>query len=85
MRSLKTGLNEKKNSMKTLLNDHAQLKKLKKNNLETILNELFSLDDKEIEIEMVQYAEKLRVEISVKLYINFSKVYIYLKSKNLLF
>ena len=85
MRSLKTGLNEKKNSMKTLLNDHAQLKKLKKNNLETMLNELFSLDDKEIEIEMVQYAEKLRVEISVKLYINFSKVYIYLKSKNLLF
>ena len=85
MRCLKTGLNEKKNSIKTLLNDHAQLKKLKKNNLETMLNELFSLDDKEIEIEMVQYAEKLRVEISVKLYINFSKVYIYLKSKNLLF
>ena len=51
--------------MKTLLNDYAQLKKLKKANVETMLNELFSLDDKENEIKIVEYAEKLGVDISV--------------------
>ena len=51
-----------------LLNEHAQLQKwfrLKKTNVKTLLNELFSLDNKENEIKMVEYAEKLRVEISV--------------------
>ena len=51
--------------MKILLNDYAQLKKLKKTNVETMSNELFSLDDKENEIKIVKYAEKLRVDISV--------------------
>ena len=51
--------------MKTLLNDNAPLKKLKKTNVETMLNGLFSLDDKENEIKMVEYTENLRVEISV--------------------
>ena len=39
--------------------------KLKKSTVETLLNELFSLDDKENEIKMVEYAEKLGVEKSV--------------------
>ena len=39
--------------------------KLKKSTVETLLNELFSLDDKENEIKVVEYAEKLWVEISV--------------------
>ena len=39
--------------------------KLKKSTVETLLNELFSLDDKENEIKMVDYAEKLGIEISV--------------------
>ena len=51
--------------MKILLNDYAQLKKLKKTNVETMSNELFSLDDKENEIKIVEYAEKLRVDIAV--------------------
>ena len=51
--------------MKILLNDYVQLKKLKKTNVETMSNELFSLDDKENEIKIVEYAEKLRVDISV--------------------
>ena len=38
--------------------------KLKKSTVETLLNELFSLDDKENEIKMVDYAEKLGIEIS---------------------
>ena len=36
-----------------------------------MLNELFSLDDKENEIKMIEYAEKLVIEISVLMYINF--------------
>ena len=51
--------------MKILLNDYVQLKKLKKTNVETMSNERFSLDDKENEIKIVEYAEKLRVDISV--------------------
>ena len=39
--------------------------KLKKSTVETLLNELFSLDDKENEIKMVEYAEKLGVEKSI--------------------
>ena len=39
--------------------------KLKKSTVETLLNELFSLDDKENEIKMVENAEKLGVEKSV--------------------
>ena len=39
--------------------------KFKKSTVETLLNELFSLDDKENEIKVVEYAEKLWVEISV--------------------
>ena len=45
--------------------------KLKKSTVETLLNELFSLDDKENEIKMIEYAEKLGIEISVLMYINF--------------
>ena len=62
---LKKWFKLKKTSMKTLLNDYAKLKKLKKTNVETMLNELFSLDDKENEIKIVEYAEKLGVDISV--------------------
>ena len=36
--------------------------KFKKSTVETLLNERFSLDDKENEIKMVEYAEKLGVE-----------------------
>ena len=39
--------------------------KLKKTTVETLLNELFSLDDKENEIKMVEYADKLGIEISI--------------------
>ena len=39
--------------------------KLKKTTVETLLNELFSLDDKENEIKIVEYADKLGIEISV--------------------
>ena len=45
--------------------------KLKKSTVETLLNELLSLDDKENEIKMIEYAEKLGIEISVLMYINF--------------
>ena len=38
--------------------------KLKKTTVETQLNELFSLDDKENEIKMNEYADKLGIEIS---------------------
>ena len=39
--------------------------KLKKTTVETLLNELFSLDDRENEIKMEEYADKLDVKISV--------------------
>ena len=39
--------------------------KLKKTTVETLLNELFSLDDKENEIKMNEHADKLGKEISV--------------------
>ena len=39
--------------------------KFKKTTVETLLNELFSLDDKENEIKMVEYAGKLGIEISI--------------------
>ena len=39
--------------------------KLKKSTVESLLNELFSLDDRENEIKMEEYAEQLGVKISV--------------------
>ena len=39
--------------------------KFKKTTVETLLNELFSHDDKENEIKMNEYGDKLSVEISV--------------------
>ena len=39
--------------------------KLKKSTVETLLNELFSLDDRENEIKMEEYADELGVKISV--------------------
>ena len=39
--------------------------KFKKTTVETLLNELFSLHDKENEIKMNEYADKLGIEISV--------------------
>ena len=39
--------------------------KFKKTTVETLLNELFSLDDKENELKMVEYADKLGIEISI--------------------
>ena len=39
--------------------------KLKKTTVETLLNGLFSLDDKENEIKMNEYADKLGIEVSV--------------------
>ena len=39
--------------------------KLKKTTVETLLNELFSLDDRENEIKMEEYADELGVKISV--------------------
>ena len=38
--------------------------KLKKSTVETLLNELFSHDDKENEIKMIEYADELGIEIS---------------------
>ena len=38
---------------------------LKKSTLEMLLNELFSLDDKENEIKMEEYADEIGVQISV--------------------
>ena len=38
--------------------------KLKKSTVETLLNELFSLDDKENEIKMLEYADKKNIKIS---------------------
>ena len=38
--------------------------KLKKSTVDTLLNELFSLDDKENEIKMIEYANELGIEIS---------------------
>ena len=38
--------------------------KLKKTTGQTFLNELFSLDDKENEIKIIEYADELRIEIS---------------------
>ena len=37
--------------------------KLKKSTVETLLNELFSHDDKENEIKMIEYADELGIEI----------------------
>ena len=37
--------------------------KLNKKTIETLLNELFSLDDKENEIQMEEYADKLKINI----------------------
>ena len=39
--------------------------KLKKTTAETLLNYLFSLDDKENEIKMNEYVDKLGIEISI--------------------
>ena len=39
--------------------------KLKYTTVETLLNELFSLDDRENEIKMDEYADELGVKISV--------------------
>ena len=39
--------------------------KLKKNTLEMLLNELFSLDDKENEIKIEEYADEIGVKTSV--------------------
>ena len=39
--------------------------KLYKKTVEMLLNELFSLDDKENEIKMEEFAEKIGVKISV--------------------
>ena len=39
--------------------------KLKKTTVETLLNELFSLDDRENEVKMKKYADELGVKISV--------------------
>ena len=39
--------------------------KLKKATVETLFNELFSLDDRENEIKMEEYADELGVKISV--------------------
>ena len=47
--------------------------KLKKSTVETLLNELFSLDDKENEIKMIEYANELGTEI--KLIVN---IFLYL-------
>ena len=38
--------------------------KFKKSTMETLLNELFSFDDKENEIKMIEYANELGIEIS---------------------
>ena len=39
--------------------------KFKKTTVETLLNELFFLNDKENEIKMNEYADKLGIEISI--------------------
>ena len=39
--------------------------KLKKSTVEMLLNKLFSLDDRENEIKMEEYADKIGVKISV--------------------
>ena len=39
--------------------------KLKKNTVEMLLNELYSLDDKENEIKMEEYADEIGVKISL--------------------
>ena len=39
--------------------------KLKKTTVETLLNKLFSLDDRENEIKIEEYADELGVKISV--------------------
>ena len=39
--------------------------KFKKSTVETLLNELFSLNEKDNEIKMKEYADKIRVKISV--------------------
>ena len=41
--------------------------KLKKTTVETLLNEFFSLDDKENEIKMNEYADKLGIQIYCKI------------------
>ena len=37
--------------------------KLNKKTAETLLNEIFSLDDKENEIKMEEYADKLKINV----------------------
>ena len=39
--------------------------KLKKTTVESLLNKFFSVDDKENEIKMNEYADKLGIEVSV--------------------
>ena len=39
--------------------------KVKKSTVEMLLNELFSLDDRENDIKMEEYADKIGVKISV--------------------
>ena len=39
--------------------------KLKKTTVETLLNKFFTVDDKENEIKMNEYADKLGIEVSV--------------------
>ena len=44
----------------------AKHKKKKKSTVETLSNELFSLNDKDNEIKMEEYADKIRVKMSVE-------------------
>ena len=44
--------------------------KLKKITVETLFNELFSFDDRENEIKMEEYADKLGVKISIIKFVN---------------
>ena len=57
--SIKIRINPDKNSK--IQNEN----KLKKNTVEMLLNELYSLDDKENEIKMEEYADEIGVKISV--------------------
>ena len=57
--SIKIRINPDKNSK--IQNEN----KLKKNTVEMLLNELYSLDDKENEIKMEEYADEIGAKISV--------------------
>ena len=57
--SIKIRINPDKNSK--IQNEN----KLKKNTVEMLLNELYSLDDKENEIKMDEYADEIGAKISV--------------------